>query len=163
MKREDARRLLDRIGVLRHRCDLDLLLFFARHPRTLVTSEQLAAWLGYEPKQIAESLEILLEADLLTQTQNPTHPARMYVIVVEGPTGGWLPLLLEHAATRPGRLAILEALSRRASEDTGGPVALAARADKATRRPRPFVVRRRSDETPGTSEVKAIEMERGRG
>jgi hypothetical protein len=29
-------------------CDLDLLIFFARHPRILLASEQLAVLLGYE-------------------------------------------------------------------------------------------------------------------
>jgi len=43
MKREQARRLVERIGVLRNACDLDLLLFFVRHPRALLTSEQIAA------------------------------------------------------------------------------------------------------------------------
>jgi hypothetical protein len=78
MKHEDADRLLDRIGMLRHPCDLDLLLFVARHPRTLITSKQIAAWLGYELKQIADSLEVLLEGGLRTRRQNPTHAARRY-------------------------------------------------------------------------------------
>ena len=114
MKLKDVHRLLDHVGMLRHPCDLDLLLFFARHPRTLITSEQIAVWLGYELKQIADSLEILLEGGLLTRTQNPTHAARLYVLAIGGTTGGWLPSLLELASTRQGRLAIREVLSRRA-------------------------------------------------
>ena len=47
MKDEQARCLLDRIGILRDRCDLDLLLFFVRHPRVLLSSEQIAALRGY--------------------------------------------------------------------------------------------------------------------
>jgi hypothetical protein len=89
MKHEDADRLLDRIGMLRHPCDLDLLLFVARHPRTLITSKQIAAWLGYELKQIADSLEVLLEGGLRTRRQNPTHAARMYVFAIGGTAGGW--------------------------------------------------------------------------
>jgi hypothetical protein len=55
-----ARRLLAQIDeVMRHPCDLDLLIFFARHQRTLMGSEQLAILLGYEFKQIAVSLDIL--------------------------------------------------------------------------------------------------------
>jgi hypothetical protein len=72
MKHEDAERLLKRVALLRHPCDLDLLVFFARHPRALITSEQLAVWLGYELKQIADSLEVLLNADVLTRAQNPS-------------------------------------------------------------------------------------------
>ena len=76
MHRDEANRLLDRIGRIAHPCDLDLLMFFARHPRTLVTSEQLATWLGYELRQIAPSLEVLLESGWLTRSQSPAHAAR---------------------------------------------------------------------------------------
>jgi hypothetical protein len=127
MNLEDIPPLLDRIGLLRHPCDLDLLLFFARHPRTLITSEQLAVWLGYELKQIADSLEILLDGGLLTRTQNPTHAARMYVFSVGGAPGGWLPSLLKLASTRQGRLAAIQALSRHTPKGAGGPVARRAR------------------------------------
>ena len=113
MKHQDARRLLHQIGVLRHPCDLDVLLFFARHPRSLITSEQLAAWLGYELKQIADSLEVLLTAETLTRTLNPTHAARMYVLNIGGGGSGWLPSLLAYATTREGRLAMIEVLSSR--------------------------------------------------
>jgi hypothetical protein len=120
MKRDDASHLLERIGgMLQHPCDLDLLLFFARHPRTLITTEQLAACLGYELKQIADSLDVLLERGLLTRTQNPTHVARMYVFACADTTDGWLPSLLELASTRPGRLAVMEALSRRTPKGPG--------------------------------------------
>src|SRR6185436_8815860 len=106
-----ARALLDRIGVLRHPCDLDLLVFFARHPRSLMASEHLAALLGYGLQQIAESLEVLLKADLVTRTQKASRPARMYVLAA-GANGEWLPPLLDFAATRPGRLAMRRVLTR---------------------------------------------------
>jgi hypothetical protein len=149
MDSEDARRLLDRIGVLKHACDLDLLMFFARHPRALLTSEQLAAWLGYELKQIAESLEMLLEVGLLTRTQNPTHAARMYVFVGENSFDDWVPPLLKAASTRAGRLAVRKELERRASTtEADGPVGRATR-QQAASRARPFVVRRPSIEISG--------------
>lgn len=119
MKREDARLLLDRIGVLRHRSDLDLLVFFARHPRSLLPSESLAAFLGYDLKDIADSLETLLSAGLLKRTQSPAHAARMYVFALDGEDGGWLPSLLRMAATRHGRLALREELAHRSSEGAG--------------------------------------------
>jgi hypothetical protein len=138
VNRQDPRRLLDRIGVFRHPCDLDLLLFFVRHPHTLSTSEQLAVWLGYELEQIADSLEVLMEARLLTRSQNPTHAARMYVFAIGELDGGWLRSLVESASTREGRLALIEALSRRAPEDTGDPAACGSRETTATPRQRPF-------------------------
>jgi hypothetical protein len=150
MKHEDAQRLLDRVTVLRHPCDLDLLLFFARHPRAIITSEQLASWLGYELKQIADSLEVLLSADVLTRTQNPTHAARMYVFKIEGPSGGWLPSLLALASTRAGRLALIEVLSHRAPKPSDGPSSRRASDMSVRSRPRPVVVRRNRDQDPGT-------------
>lgn len=145
MNREDASRLLDRIGVLKHACDLDLLVFFARHPRALLTSEQLAAWLGYELNQIARSLEMLLQAGLLVRTQNPTHAARMYIFVVGESSDNWVPPLLKLASGRAGRLALKEELSGRASKDADGPVREARQ--RAATHPRPFVVRRSSKQT----------------
>ena len=117
MRHEDAHRLLDRIGVLRHACDLDLLLFFARHPRSLLASESLAAFLGYDLKEIADSLEILLNAGLLTREQTSAHAARLYVFMISdadgGSANGWLPSLITMASTREGRLALRQALMRR--------------------------------------------------
>jgi len=151
MSTEDARRLLERVGVLRHPCDLDLLLFFVRHPRSLITSEQLASWLGYELKQVADSLEILLNADVLTRTQNPTHAARMYVLHAGGSSGGWLPGVLSMASTRQGRLALLEVLSRRTSRPSDGRSSLQANENvSGTSRPRPVEVPRNRDRGPDT-------------
>ena len=144
--RDDIDRLLDRVSALRHACDLDLLVFFARHPRTLLTSEQLATWLGYELKEIAQSLELLLDAGYVTRTQNPTHAARMYVFAIGGSNGGWLPELLTLATTRAGRLAMIAALVRRTSTDTNGPVARRERQIGNTAPARPFLVRRQLDE-----------------
>ena len=122
-KQEHARRLLDRIDVLRRPCDLDLLIFFVRHPRTLMASEQLASFLGYDLKQIAESLDVLLQAELLTRTQHPAHAARMFVFAIGGAGSGWLPALLDLASTREGRLALRLALTSASSGGADGPAA----------------------------------------
>jgi DNA-binding MarR family transcriptional regulator len=138
---QDARRLLDRIGLLRHPSDLDLLIFFARHPRSVLTSEQLAAFLGYGVKDVVASLDLLLGAALITRTPNPSHAARMHVFSVDGPGGEWLPELLKLASTREGRLAIIWELRRRASgaiRDSQGRVP----PDAAERGERPFLVRK---------------------
>jgi len=121
MKREQARRVMERIGVLRDPCDLDLLLFFVRHPRALLTSDQIASFLGYDVKRIGDSLDILLSARLLTRSQNPTHAARMYVFNVGGmgPNGGWLPSLVDMVSTRDGRLAMREALIEQSRGKSG--------------------------------------------
>lgn len=110
----DAGRLLDQIDVLRHPSDLDLLVFFARHPRTLLSSDQIAAFLGYGVKEIAASLELLLEAGFVTRTPNPRNVARMYVLAAAPPGGGWLSALKHLATTRDGRLALILEIKRRA-------------------------------------------------
>jgi hypothetical protein len=148
MKHDEARRLLDGIGVLRHRADLDLLIFFARHPRSLLPSESLAAFLGYDLKDIAESLETLLVAGLLKRTQTPAQAARMYVFAADGPSGGWLPSLLRMASTRQGRLALRKALVRRSP----GPRPAEARLDVtpgAKRGPRRLVFAPEPEADPG--------------
>ena len=88
MTRRRFQHLLESIGVLRHPCDLDLVLFFYRHPRALLTSDRLAAYIGYDLNQVARSLDLLTNAGLLERSQNPTHAARMYVL--KTPHGGWL-------------------------------------------------------------------------
>ena len=118
--RENARRLLNSIGVLRHPCDLDLLLFFVRHPRSLLTSDQIAAFLGYDLKQIGDSLDILMTAKLLTRSQSPAHAARLYVFAANGASDGWLPSLVEAVSTRGGRLALRGAMGDLSTERTGG-------------------------------------------
>ena len=140
MNHEDVRQLLARVGVLRHRSDLDLLIFFARHPRALLTSEQLAAFLGHELTQIADSLEILLEAGLVTRTQNRNHAARLYVFALDGGSGEWLPSLLQLASTRQGRLALLAELAKAAGDGAKDSVARSPVRRAGFRRP--FLVRR---------------------
>ncbi len=103
-----GRRLLDRVPTLQRACDLDLLLFFARHPRSLLTSEQLAALVGHDHDELAESLERLSSAGIVTRTERPAHLASLFVFTPGGPHGVWLPSLLELASTPEGRVALLQ-------------------------------------------------------
>ena len=114
--------LLDRIGCLGHPCDLDLLLFFYRHPQAYLQSERLAEYVGYDLPQVERSLETLMTAGLLQKSQASTRPARLYVLARRSSTlAGWLSSLLRIAATREGRLAIIHALKQRRSPGlTGG-------------------------------------------
>ena len=102
--------LLARTPVVRHACDLDLLLFLHRHPRALLTSDQLAAFVGHDIKRVATSLDAFIDSGVLERTQNPMHAARMYALVLDGPQGGGLTALLKLASTRHGRHDILLAL-----------------------------------------------------
>jgi DNA-binding MarR family transcriptional regulator len=116
---DDVRRLLARAPVIRSAAELDLLVFLYRHPRTLLTNEQLAAFVGYDMKQVATSIDAFVEAGLLERTQNPMHAARMYVLMLEGPQRGGFAALLEMASTRQGRSKILEILMAGRSEPLG--------------------------------------------
>jgi len=119
-----AQRLLDRVAVLQHPNALDLLVFFARHPRTLLASAQLAVLLGYEFKQLGASLDLLVAAGCVTRTPNQTGAAQMYLFDAGAPCHEWLPDLLQVASTREGRLAMLGVLKRAAPgslRQNGGP------------------------------------------
>ena len=119
---DQARTLLSRIpAAIQHSCDLDLLVFFAKHPRTLMPSEDIARLLGYELKDVAKSLEVLLEAGLLTRTQNTTRARRLYVFETGGTNSAWLPAFVEFACTRQGRMDLRRALTQeRQSDDEQG-------------------------------------------
>jgi len=118
---QQARRLLDELGIT-HLCDIDLLVFFARHPRALLASEQLAAYTGYNLQQIAESLEVLVRLGVLGRTTNSAHAARMYIFSVEGTHGGPPAALLELVAAREGRLAVKRELLHRSTDGDRGAV-----------------------------------------
>ena len=120
MMSEGGEDVLARLPYLRHRCDLDLLVFFHRHPRVLLTSDRLVALLGYDLKQIAGSLETLIAAKVVTRTQHQTTGARMYVFEALANDNDSLAPLLRTASARAGRLAIIGALEgRRVKEPTG--------------------------------------------
>ena len=121
MKPKRIADLLDRIGCLGHPCDLDLLLFFYRHPLAYLQSERLAQYVGYDMPQVERSLETLMTAGLLQKSEESTSPARLYVLKNSSSTlGGWLASLLRIAATREGRLAVIHALKQRPSPGLSG-------------------------------------------
>src|SRR5204863_5568523 len=107
--------LMGRLGVLRHPCDLDLLIFFHRHPRAILTNERLAAYVGYDLNQLARSLDLLTSAGLLDRSQNPTPAARLYVL--QTPETGWLASVLDIASTREGRQKLLQTMREARARD----------------------------------------------
>jgi hypothetical protein len=138
MTRRGVEHLLNSIGVLCHPCDLDLVLFFHRHPRALLTSDRLAAYIGYDLNQVGRSLDLLTEAGLLERSQNPPDAARMYVLKTA--ESGWLASLLEIASTRDGRRDLIEAMREAAlpehpeNRDGADDVAIARRINQASSR-----------------------------
>jgi len=113
----DVRTLLAHIPALQRPCDLDLLVFFARHWRVLLSSEQLSRLLGYPLKEVARSRDVLVGAGLLRRLQDPTRAERMFVFDAEGMKGEALPAILTLASTPQGRLALRRALTSDAASD----------------------------------------------
>jgi hypothetical protein len=112
---DEAETLLNRVDALQHPCDLDLLIFFVKHPLTLLASEQLATFMGYDVKQLSESLDVLLDVGLVTRSQTRGRVARMYVLSEGGIHRGWLPALVALASTRAGRIALHRVLKTRST------------------------------------------------
>ena len=113
MDTDELGSLLDSIGTIRHACDLDLLLFFNRHPRALLTVEQLVIRLGYEPQRVAKSIEAMTAAGLLTQFAASSRATRLYILEVRGVQGGYLSSLAKIAASRAGRQEAIRRLASR--------------------------------------------------
>jgi hypothetical protein len=114
MKHFGVEELLDRIGVIRHARDLDLLLFCSRHRHVLLTAEQLAAFVGYDLQHVTATVDTMIDAGALKRTHSQTHGRVLYVFgpgpILETP----LAALLQIASSRPGRLEILHVIERRA-------------------------------------------------
>jgi hypothetical protein len=120
---DHTRTLLNGIPTLQQPCDLDLLVFFAKHPRTLLSREQLARLLGYDIRAIARSLDVLMEASLVTRShkQNGARPARMYVFSTDAMNAGPLPAIVGLASSREGRLELRRALTHPEVKGTDSP------------------------------------------
>ncbi|HEX6321988.1 MAG TPA: MarR family transcriptional regulator [Burkholderiales bacterium] len=110
MTREDLRSLLNGLGGIRHPCDVDLLLFFHRHPRALLTADSLVSYLGHDHDRVAKSLDGLIAAGLLTRSQNPSRSARLYQLNLDGHPGGQLASFLKVASARQGRNEVMRLL-----------------------------------------------------
>jgi hypothetical protein len=100
---------------LREPCDLDLLLFFSRHPRVVLSSEQLATYVGYEVQQVARALELLLGARLLKRALSDGARGRMYVLEADR-VAAWLEPLRRLCALPDGRHALRTLLKTRRSQ-----------------------------------------------
>lgn len=113
-----ARTLLERLPALQQFCDLDLLVFFSKHPLTLKSKEQLAHLLGYPANEIIRSLDALFTAGFLAGARNTVGPA-MYLFETGGTNGGLLLEVVEFASTRLGRLALRLELASSLAGATG--------------------------------------------
>jgi hypothetical protein len=72
--------------------------------------------MGHDPQQIAESLEVLVSAGLLTRTAHPSHAARLYVFGTDGPNSDALASLVELLSTREGQMSVRRAVAQRSAQ-----------------------------------------------
>ena len=106
--------LVEAAGI-REACEFDLLLFFARHPRVVLSSEQLATYVGHEVRHVARALEVMLGASVLSQGPSPGAAGRMYVLAVDR-VAEWLEPVRRLCATPDGRHALRRLLKERRSQ-----------------------------------------------
>ena len=86
------------------------MLFFSRHPRTLLTNDCLCAAVGYGRERIAQSLDGLIAGGLLKQIRGPSNTANLYVLERDGLSHETLGCLLEFALKRDGRACVMRLL-----------------------------------------------------
>jgi len=121
-KQQDVQGLLARVPFVRGACELDLLVFLYRHPRSILTNEQLSTLVGYDTQEIAKSIDKFIDAGLLERAQNPMHVARMYLLMLDGQHMGPLKALLDLACMHQGRRDILQLLIPGRSDPLAGQV-----------------------------------------
>jgi hypothetical protein len=100
---------------IRTACELDLLLFFSRHSRVVLSNEQLAIYVGHEDNQVVRALDLLLDAGLLRRVRNRNAATGMYVLAVEG-VAQWLEPVRRLCATPDRRHALRTSLKERRSQ-----------------------------------------------
>jgi hypothetical protein len=115
------RSMLDRVRCIRCACDLDLLLFFHRHPCSLLASDRIFAHLGYAFQQAALSLDGLVDSGVLTRSRGRSGAACLYVLETRGLGGDALSSLLRIAATPAGRQGLMRLLKSGSGEHVASP------------------------------------------
>ena len=105
---------LEAAGV-REPCDLDLLLFFARHPRVVLSSDQLGTYIGYDGAQVARALDLFLAVGVLNRRPNQRGAGQLYVLAVDA-GGEWLQSVRRLCATPEGRNALRTLLKERRAQ-----------------------------------------------
>ena len=87
------------------------MLFFSRHPRTLLTNDCLCAAVGYDRERIAQSLDGLIAGGLLKQIRGSSSTVNLYVLERGGLSHESIGCLLEFAFTRNGRGCVMRLLA----------------------------------------------------
>ena len=95
---------------LTHPCDLDLLMYFSRHPLALLTRKGLSRAVGYDARQIKASVDALVAAKLLQGSSSTCRPRAELYRFTPGVWTTVLPGLLQFASSADGRQQLFQAL-----------------------------------------------------
>ena len=102
------------LSLLEHPCDLDLIVFFSRHPRALLTLHDVAARVGYGEDQVRAGVDTLQRAGLLTWSKGGPDQRGSDARLFELTPGAWaeiLPAFLWVARSVDGRRTLRRALT----------------------------------------------------
>ena len=115
-REQEVRAWLDTSDAIRSACDLDLLRFLTQHSQVLLTTEQIANFVGYSRSEIDEALEHLVTGGLITRLRGRAADVDLYSYswdeaAAAAGSGALLSSLLQFASTRDGRLAIIDMLT----------------------------------------------------
>ena len=110
VEHEQIRVWLGTSDAIRSACDLDLLRFFTRHSNSLLTTEQIANFVGYSQREVDGTLEHFLTGGLVTCVTGRSAEVDLYALGEVASSNTSVSSLLELASTRDGRLAVIGAL-----------------------------------------------------
>ena len=110
VEHEQIRAWLVTTGAVRSACDLDLLRFFTRHSHSLLTTEQIANFVGYSQREVDGTLEHFLTGGLVTRVRGRSAEVDLYALGEVASSNTSVSSLLDLASTRDGRLAVIDAL-----------------------------------------------------
>ena len=70
-------------------CDLDVLIFFCRHPNALLTLDNIAARVGYNVHDITTSIDVLIAAGVLGRSEEGAERRRSEAFLYRLMPGRW--------------------------------------------------------------------------
>jgi hypothetical protein len=97
-------------------CDLDVLIFAQRHPRALLTVEDIARAVGRDAEAVRASIETLMVSGLIAWIKTRRPDCEPGVLFYEFTPGTWdavLPALCWVTSSPDGRRVLRQALCRR--------------------------------------------------
>ena len=104
------------LNLLSRPCDLDVLIFFFRHPSALLTLDDLASRVGYNVHDVAASIEGLFAAGWLRRSEEGAKSRRSEARLYGFMSGTWdaiLGQLLWLASSPDGRRSLRRALTHK--------------------------------------------------